>query len=106
MGTNETRYRQAEERLWQSFGLRPTEQRVRLARIGVTVRVQEIGQGPPILFVHGGSICGTSWAPLVARLSGFRCLLLDRPGCGLSDPLDSKFDDVEAQGIFAQALVV
>lgn len=27
------------------------------------------------------------WAPLVAELGGFRSLLLDRPGTGLSEPL-------------------
>ena len=82
---NEQRYRESERRLWQSLGVAPTEQRVRLPRIGVTVRVQELGQGPAVVFVHGGSNSGTSWAQLAAQLSGFRCVMLDRPGCGLSD---------------------
>jgi 2-hydroxy-6-oxonona-2,4-dienedioate hydrolase len=103
---NEDRYRESEQRLWQSLGVSPTELRVRLPRIGVTVRIQEVGQGPAAVFVHGGSNSGTSWAPLAAQLSGFRCVLLDRPGCGLSDPLDARFDDVRALGTFAEALIV
>ena len=79
---------------------------MRLPRIGVTVRVQELGQGPSVVFVHGGSNSGTSWAQLAAQLSGFRCVMLDRPGCGLSDPLDARFDDVKALGTFAEALIV
>jgi 2-hydroxy-6-oxonona-2,4-dienedioate hydrolase len=87
---DEERYRAAEKRLWASVGATPTEGRLPLARIGVTVRVQEVGEGPPVLFVHGGSNGGSSWAPLAARMEGFRCLLLDRPGCGLSEPLHRR----------------
>jgi 2-hydroxy-6-oxonona-2,4-dienedioate hydrolase len=103
---NEARYREAERRLWASVGVTPTEQRVRLERTGLTVRVQEVGQGPAVVLVHGASNSGTSWAGLVARLDGFRCLLLDRPGCGLSDPLAAPFDGLERLGSFADALVV
>ena len=106
MTVNEGRYREAERRLWESVGVRPTEHRVHLGRTGVTVRVQEVGQGPTVVLVHGASNSGSSWAPLVARLDGFRCVMLDRPGCGLSDPLATGFDDVERLGAFAETLVV
>ena len=72
----------------------------------VDVRIQEVHESPPVLFVHGASNSGTSWATLVARLDGFRCLLLDRPGCGLSDPLPTPFDDVASLERFSDALVV
>jgi len=103
---NEGRYREAEQRLWKSVGVTPTEQRVHLGRTGVTVRVQEVGRGPTVVLVHGASNSGASWASLVARLDGFRCVMLDRPGCGLSDPLATRFDDVERLGAFADTLVV
>jgi 2-hydroxy-6-oxonona-2,4-dienedioate hydrolase len=104
---NEIRYRDAEARLWKSVGMMtPTERRVDLERTRVNVRVQEVGEGPPVVFVHGATNGGTSWAPLVARLGAFHCVLLDRPGCGLSDPLASRFDDFEELGEFADSLVV
>jgi pimeloyl-ACP methyl ester carboxylesterase len=103
---NEARYREAERRLWDTFSVTPTEQRLQLSRTGGTVRVQEIGEGPPVVFVHGASNGGTSWAHLVAGLDGFRCLLLDRPGCGLSPPVATRFDDVERLATFAESLVV
>ena len=87
MRSDEASYRHAERRLWESFGLEPTERRVHLANLGVTVRVQEIGEGPPVVLIHGASVAGTSWINLVHGLGGFRCILLDRPGCGMSDPL-------------------
>jgi pimeloyl-ACP methyl ester carboxylesterase len=87
---NEARFREAERRLWRSVGATPTERRLRLPRIGTSVRVQEVGEGPVIVFVHGASNSGVSWATLAAQLEGFRCVLLDRPGCGLSDPLSLR----------------
>lgn len=88
----EREYRAAERRLWASVGATPRERRLHLARNGVTVRVQEVGDGDPVLFLHGASNGGTSWATLVPRLDGLRCLLVDRPGCGLSDPLTRVLD--------------
>jgi pimeloyl-ACP methyl ester carboxylesterase len=102
---SEALYRQAERSLWQSLGLSPTERRVDLVRNGVTVRVQEVGEGPPVLFVHGTSTCGSSWASLAAHLTDFRCLLLDRPNTGLSDPLPTAPGPAGLRG-FADDLVI
>ena len=85
---DEAKYREVEGRLWASVGCAPTERFVQLPRIGVKVRVQEVGDGPPVLFVHGGPNSGSTWAPLVEHVEGFRCLLLDRPGTGLSERVD------------------
>jgi pimeloyl-ACP methyl ester carboxylesterase len=85
------RYRAAEAALWRDAGVTPIEHRVHLARNDVAVRVLEVGEGPSVLFVHGGpGAAGPIWAYLAARLPQLRCLLLDRPGTGLSDahPLD------------------
>jgi pimeloyl-ACP methyl ester carboxylesterase len=80
------RYREAEARLWSSVGLAPSERQVRLACTGTIVRVQEVGEGEPAVFLHGGPNAGSTWAPIVGRLEGLRCLLVDRPGTGLSAP--------------------
>lgn len=81
------RYRRAERELWLSAaGALPSERYVRLPRLGARVRLLEHGAGPTLLFVHGGPSAASKWAPLVGRLPGFRCVLLDRPGCGLSEP--------------------
>ena len=81
---DEASYRKVEERLWSYFDVAPTERMVTLASTGSDVRIQELGDGPPVVFVHGGAVNGSSWAPLAAALPQFRCLLVDRPGCGLS----------------------
>lgn len=86
MATDVGAYREAEERLWRHVGVAPRERFVTLAT-GERLRIQEVGDGPPFVLLHGGSVCGTSWATLVAGLDGVRCVLVDRPGCGLSDPI-------------------
>lgn len=84
---DEQRYRDAEDALWHDAGVTPTEHRVHLARNDVDVRVLEVGDGPPTLFLHGGpGAAAPIWAYLAARLPQLRCLLVDRPGTGLSDP--------------------
>lgn len=103
---DESAYRKAEQALWESVGASPTEGTLALERTGSTVRIQEVGQGAPVVFVHGASNGGTSWASLAARLGTSRCILLDRPGCGLSPPLARGLTDMTALGSFADALVV
>jgi pimeloyl-ACP methyl ester carboxylesterase len=70
------------------------------------VRVQEVGEGQPVLFIHGASNAGASWVSLVAKLEGFRCITLDRPGCGLSDPIvGGPLRDIEAIESYADTLL-
>jgi len=89
---NEAKYRAVERRLWETVNLEPSEHFVRLPRIGTQVRIQEVGDGPPALFIHGGPNSGSTWAPLLEHLEGLRCLLLDRPGTGLSEPTRLQAD--------------
>lgn len=82
------RYRAAEAEMWRYHGATTVqEQWVSVPATGTRVRVLEHGDGPPVLFVHGGPNAGSAWAPVAGRASGLRSLVLDRPGCGLSEPL-------------------
>ena len=81
---NESAYRRAEAKVWSSLGLQPSEVRLQLACSQSAVRVQTVGEGPPVLLIHGTPNAGTTWAPLMPHLGGFRCHLVDRPGTGLS----------------------
>ncbi len=97
--------RQAERRLFEGLGVEPVERMVDLATIGTTVRVIEVGEGSPVLFVHGVMTAGASWASLAAELSDFRCLLLDRPGCGLSATTNPPPRTLDAQRRLADEMV-
>ncbi len=98
-------YLEAEARLWRKFGVTPQDRRVTLAS-GGEVRVQELGEGPPVIFIHGGSIAGASWCNLATGLNGVRCILVDRPGCGLSDPIvDGPIRDLAGLEAYADRLL-
>jgi 2-hydroxy-6-oxonona-2,4-dienedioate hydrolase len=91
-GVNESAYRAAEHRLWTSLGARPSERWLELPRHATRIRVQEVGEGAPALFIHGANTSGASWAALASRLPDIRCLILDRPGTGLSPKLPRRID--------------
>lgn len=82
-----SRYRIAERVLWEHYGLKPTERFFNLGAARTPIRVVEVGSGPPLLFAHGTAGSGPAFAPLISHLSGFRCLLFDRPGFALSSPV-------------------
>jgi pimeloyl-ACP methyl ester carboxylesterase len=77
----------AERALWDSFGVAPKEEWLDLSVTGTTVRALVAGEGPTLLFVHGASNAASSWVSLAAQLPDFRCVFLDRPGCGMSPKL-------------------
>jgi 2-hydroxy-6-oxonona-2,4-dienedioate hydrolase len=90
------RYRQAEEILWKHYDVSPTERFVDIQSPAVRLRVLELGSGEPVLFVHGTAGGGPMWAPLARALPGFRCLLLDRLGWGLSSTVDFSHREFKA----------
>lgn len=64
---------------------------------GGTTQVIEIGEGPPLLLVHGGLGEAFQWGPVLAPLARrHRVLAVDRPGHGLADPFDYRGVDLLA----------
>jgi pimeloyl-ACP methyl ester carboxylesterase len=82
------RYRRAEQAFWEHHGLAPAERFVQVGSPPARLRVQELGSGEPVLFVNGTGGPGAYFASLLRELHGVRCLVLDRPGWGLSAPVD------------------
>jgi pimeloyl-ACP methyl ester carboxylesterase len=79
-------YMAAERRFWESVGRDGVDHRVRLARIGTDIRTRIVGDGPPVVFLHGALNAGATWAPMLEWFPGRRCIVVDRPGTGLSSP--------------------
>ena len=82
------RYRAAERRLLEHYGLGPRERFVELRSPALRLRVVEVGSGWPVLFVPGTGGTGPYWGALVRELPGCHCIMLDRPGWGLSSPIN------------------
>jgi pimeloyl-ACP methyl ester carboxylesterase len=59
---------------------------------GRQAHVIEAGEGPPLVMVHSGGTSALLFLPLIERLTGVRTIAVDRPGFGLSDPIDFTRD--------------
>ena len=55
---------------------------------GNRVHLLEKGAGPPMVLLHGGMDSAGFLLPLLNELEGVRAVAPDRPGVGLSDPID------------------
>lgn len=56
-------------------------------RSGRRVHVLEAGEGPPVLHLHGTNTSSLSLLPVLERLEGVQAIAADRPGFGLSEPV-------------------
>jgi pimeloyl-ACP methyl ester carboxylesterase len=88
MGDVRERLRDAERRLFHRYGVHPQERIVWLSDPPLRVRVLEVGEGPPLVLIHGSGMLASTWAPLLPYLNKWRVLAADLPGFGLSDPHD------------------
>jgi pimeloyl-ACP methyl ester carboxylesterase len=84
--TLDHRIREAETRLFARHGLQPEESFLRLDSAKVRLRILSTGTGPPLVMLHGVSFAAAVWAPWLADLAGYRTLLVELPGHGLSGP--------------------
>jgi pimeloyl-ACP methyl ester carboxylesterase len=65
----------------------------------ITLHLNEVGVGPPLVMLHGSGPGATSWSNFKGNLPAlsqhFRVLAVDQPGYGLSDkPIFSRDDSV------------
>ena len=72
---------------------------------GVRMHYLDEGQGPVVVLLHGNPTWSFFYRDLVVRLmsAGYRCIVPDHVGCGLSDKpqdydytLEQRISDVEA----------
>jgi pimeloyl-ACP methyl ester carboxylesterase len=87
-------FESAERRLFEVYGLEVESRFLELRDPPMRARVLETGEGAPVVLVHGGGGVGATWAPLMARMSGVRLLVVDRPGFGLSDGFNYRGVDL------------
>jgi pimeloyl-ACP methyl ester carboxylesterase len=93
------RLRAAEAGVLDAYGIDATSVQLVLRdpRLGIAplgTRALRTGEGPPVVLLHGSSMTGVVWAPLVPHLPGRTLYLVDLPGCGWADPYDHTGGDL------------
>lgn len=60
----------------------------------VKIYYEDLGEGKPVVFIHGWPLSGAMWEYQVTQLSqkGLRCIIYDRRGFGRSDRPFSGYD--------------
>lgn len=78
------RYIESETVYAKQLSIATKDYHVYVDKLDSWIRVQLIGTGKPLLFVHGSLSSGAIFYPLVPHLKEYSCVVLDRFGCGLS----------------------
>jgi pimeloyl-ACP methyl ester carboxylesterase len=89
-----TSFVNAEADVFASYSLQPKVRHLQLQKPRITLRVTEVGDGEPTLFLHGFSLCTAHWAPLLTQLPSLRSIAIDMPGHGNSDGVDFRGVDL------------
>jgi haloalkane dehalogenase len=72
---------------------------------GAHAVVASVGSGPTLLFVHTG-LSSIIWRDAMSLLAGdFRCVCMDAPGTGLSEPLPARMIGLEASARAVSAVI-
>lgn len=63
-------------------------------RDGTNLRVKTLGEGRPVVLIHGWPLSADSWDPVMMALAeaGYRAIAYDRRGFGRSDHADKGYD--------------
>jgi pimeloyl-ACP methyl ester carboxylesterase len=91
---NTTSFLQAEANVFAAHSLTPEVHPLHLHSPRMELRVSEVGDGEPTLFLHGFSLCTAHWAPLLAQLPSLRSIAIDMPGHGVSEGVDFRGVDL------------
>lgn len=93
------RIREAENRLFAERGLEVEESFVDLPAAEARLRVLSVGAGRPLVMPHGVSLAAAVWAPWLVEFAGYRTLLVELPGHGLSGPADYRPGSVRGHAL-------
>ena len=59
---------------------------------GLDIAYERVGEGPPLVFVHGGAVDSRMWRPQLDALAGdFTVVAWDEPGAGRSSDVPADF---------------
>lgn len=73
---------------------------------GRRIHAIEIGDGKPLVLLHGSGPTALQFLPLLERLTRVRAIAVDRPGFGLSDPIERPSADYREAAVESVNLIL
>jgi pimeloyl-ACP methyl ester carboxylesterase len=97
----------AQAKLFAAYNVNPVAHYLPLRAPPVRVHYLELGQGEPMILIHGEHAFAADWTPLAAGLAQrYRIILPDLPGCGLSGGWDYRGTPVRDHAVaFVRSLL-
>jgi pimeloyl-ACP methyl ester carboxylesterase len=89
----------AQQAVLARYGVQAEQRFVDVPVVKGQAQVLVSGEGPPVIFLDGIGTPSAMWAPLMARLNGFRLHAVDLPGFGLTDTMNGFADDLRTSAI-------
>ena len=88
------RYIESRDKLFKHAGINPQSKMVSTGGMVKNIHFLEMGHGEPMIIIHGGLSHSSEWIHILKPLAEkFHLYVLDRPGHGLTDPIDySRID--------------
>lgn len=95
-----TKYQETRARLFKNAGIQPQSKFVTTGGPVEKVYYLQLGNGDPLIIVHGGLSNSSEWINILHPLSQkFNLYVVDRPGHGLSDPIDYRGIDYRKSAV-------
>lgn len=66
---------------------------------GTLIHTLEAGEGEPLILLHGSANTAADWVPLIRVPLNRRLIAVDRPGFGLSDPVEYHRDELRVTAV-------
>ena len=84
------KYRDSEKNYFEECRVQVDEHFIEIKKLSIRIRVLTSGNGSPLLFIHGAPAAGAIWMPLIKNMQGHKNIIIERPGCGLSEKTSYK----------------
>lgn len=87
--TSNVAYIQSSQALFDKAGVSPQSKFVQTQGPVKRIHYYEMGEGEPLVLIHGGGGYASQWFTIMAALAkSYHLFILDRPGSGLTDNFD------------------
>lgn len=90
---------EAQQQMLRRYAVEAESRFVDVASIGGKAHVLVMGEGPEVVMCNGIGTPAAMWAPLMAKLGGFRLFAVDLPAYGLTDGTERFTENLRANAV-------